>query len=375
MKNLGRIFLILISVFLCTDVLMSQTISLSPDNGDPGTSFSVTITGMGFSFVGSSTVQCVEVSNGTTTFTFGASGAASPTMTITGTMSVPITAEAGSDYDVTVYNTTNNSCTGSSTVSCSDCFTVNNAVPLITASSPSMGDRGDSFGVTLTGGNTNWSGTHCIEISNGSTTLSLLGTANSSTELVGTLDIPLNAVVGADYDIMVYADMTGDCSGNTDGTCTDCFAVTEPTPVGNISPNPNTQRAGETFGVSLTGIGTSWASLTSHCVEIFDDAENVVIQFTTNVASEDFNFMSGSLSIPFATSPGFYNMRVYDQDDGMCTGDLDGSCTDCFFIDEPFPPSITSVSPSTGTRDTVRDLCFLWRVSKNETRGVIATTQ
>ncbi|MEL7250829.1 MAG: hypothetical protein AAFO03_20540, partial [Bacteroidota bacterium] len=335
----------------CTDcftVNSPNNISASPDSGEQDSSFGVTITAVGFQFVGTPTTQCVEIYNNTTSYTFNGSSAASPTGTLSGTLNLPLNAPPGL-YNAVVYDNLGGICSGSYTGSCVECFTVN-AIPQVTSLSPNSGDRGDSFGVTITGLATSWSGTHCVEISNATTTLTFPATANSNTELVGTIDIPLDASVGNDYDVVVYADDSGVCAGGTDGDCTNCFAVTEPAPMGDIMPNPNQGNAGETFGVTLTGIGTSWASLTSHCVEIFDDAENTIIQFTTDVASTDFNFMSGSLSIPFATPAGFYNMRVYDRNDGVCSDALDGSCTDCFQILPPLPPSVTAISPNSGDR-------------------------
>ncbi|MEL6832920.1 MAG: hypothetical protein AAFP77_08000 [Bacteroidota bacterium] len=335
----------------CTDcftVNSPNNISATPNNGDQNSSFGVTITAIGFQFAGTPTTQCVEIYNNNTSYTFNGSSAASPTSTLSGTLNVPLNAAPGL-YNAVVYDNLGGICSGSYTGSCVDCFTIN-AIPQVTSLSPNSGDRGDSFGITITGIATSWSGTHCVEISNATTTLTFPATANSNTELEGTIDIPLDASVGNDYDVVVYADDSGVCAGSTDGDCMNCFAVTEPTPMGNITPNPNQGNAGETFGVSLTGIGTSWASLTSHCVEIFDDAENTIIQFTTDVASSDFNFMSGSLSISFATPPGFYNMRVYDRNDGVCSDALDGSCTDCFQILPPLPPSVTMITPNSGDR-------------------------
>lgn len=120
--------------------------------------------------------------------------------------------------------------------------------------------------------------------------------------------------------------------------------------MGNITPNPDSGPAGETFGVSLSGVGTNWNFPETHCVEIFDDSETTVIAFTTTVASGNFNFMTGTLSLPFDTPEGFYNIRVYDAGNGACSGQLDGSCTDCFEVLPPLPPAITAVSPDSGDR-------------------------
>ncbi|WP_169433328.1 hypothetical protein, partial [Lewinella cohaerens] len=80
--------------------------------------------------------------------------------------------------------------------------------------SPNTGEQGDMFGVTITGMGTTWStpNSHCVELTNGGTTITFTGTAASTTSLSGTISIPGGADLG-DYDVVVYDDNSGTCGG------------------------------------------------------------------------------------------------------------------------------------------------------------------
>ena len=220
MKTTKRIILILHLSLCCLSVLMSQSISgISPSSGEQGSSFGVTLTGTGTTW---SSSHCVELTNGPTTITF--TGNATSSTLLTGTISVPGGATTG-DYDVVVYDATDGSCMGATDGSCMDCFTVTAPPPpppVTISLSPNTGDQGDSFGVTITGTNSTWSSSHCVELTNGPTTITFTGTAASATQLTGTINIPGGATLG-DYDVVVYDATDGSCMGATDGSCMDCF--------------------------------------------------------------------------------------------------------------------------------------------------------
>ncbi|MGH1437463.1 MAG: hypothetical protein ACRBG0_23695, partial [Lewinella sp.] len=300
--------------------LQSQTISVSPNTGEQGDVFGVTITGTNTTW-STLTSNCVELTNGGTTITF--SGTPLSTTILNGTINIPLGADLG-DYDVVVYD--GGTCMGATDGACADCFTVT-APPVATiALSPNTGEQGDMFGVTITGASTTWSSSHCVELTNGSTTFTFTGTAVSATSLSGMVSIPVGADLG-NYDVVVYDDNSGTCGGSIDGACVDCFTVASPPPA-TIALNPNTGEQGDVFGITITGIGTTWSTPTSHCVELTNGGTTITFTGTaTSVTS-----LSGMISIPIGADLGDYDVVVYDDNSGTCGGSINGSCVDCFEV-------------------------------------------
>lgn len=127
--------------------LSSQTISLSPDNGDPGTSFTVTISGVGTAFSVSSTTTA-KISNGTVEYSM--TGSAANNTTFNATLDLPSNAPSGS-YDGTIYQEGNSG----TFWSCSDCFTVNSGCSLSISTNVEnvvcQGESNGSIDLTVTG--------------------------------------------------------------------------------------------------------------------------------------------------------------------------------------------------------------------------------
>ena len=213
MKSLAKNLLLHCLLFLFVIPAWSQTIMLSPNSGEQNTSFGVTVTGTGTTW---SSSHCVEFDDGVSTFSFVASalGASS----LSGTLSVPAGANVSSNYDVTVYDNNLGSCSGVSDGTCNNCFSVTAPVPIVSIS-PTSSQQGTSTAVTITGTNTTWTNgtTHCVELSDGTSTFSFTGTANSSQQLFGTLNIPINANVSSGYDVTVYDVNGGSCSRVKEG--------------------------------------------------------------------------------------------------------------------------------------------------------------
>eukprot|EP00903_Cladosiphon_okamuranus_P000116 g116.t1 len=319
------------------------TISLSPNTGDQGDSFGVTITGTNSTW---SSSHCVELTNGPTTITF--TGTAASATQLTGMINIPGGATLG-DYDVVVYDATDGSCLGATDGSCMDCFTVTAPPPpppVTISLSPNTGDQGDSFGVTITGTNSTWSSSHCVELTNGPTTITFTGTAASATQLTGMINIPGGATLG-DYDVVVYDATDGSCLGATDGSCMDCFTVTAPPPPPpvTISLSPNTGDQGDSFGVTITGTNSTWSS--SHCVELTNGPTTITFTGTAASATQ----LTGMINIPGGATLGDYDVVVYDATDGSCLGATDGSCMDCFTVTAPPPPPPVTISLSPNTGD------------------------
>ena len=103
--------------------------------------------------------------------------------------------------------------------------------------SPLSGEVNTAFGVSVTGTGTSWSSSHCVEFSDGVSTFTMAGNASTASSITGTLIIPAGANASANYDITVYDDNLGNCSGVTDGTCSNCFEVTATVEVSLVSPS------------------------------------------------------------------------------------------------------------------------------------------
>ncbi len=314
-------------------------VSISNNNIQQCDAFAVTVSGTNTSWA-SGTTHCVELSDGVSTFSF--TGTANASQQLTGTIDVPADANASSNYDITVYDVDGGACTGMSDGTCSNCFTVS-AAPTISLS-PSTGEQNSSFSVTITGVGTTWSSNHCVEFDDGVSTFSFNGVAVAASTITGTLNIPAGANVSSNYDVKVYNDILGNCSGANDGICQNCFTVTAAIPVVSISPNSGEQC--DAFAVTVSGTNTSWASGTTHCVEITDGFSTFNFTGTANNSQQ----LSGTLEVPIDAMPGSsYDITVYDVDGGACTGMSDGTCTDCFTVTAA---PIVTPTPNTGLQNT-----------------------
>ena len=99
MKTYKSLTLILCATLFITYNSIGQSISLNPNNGDPGDSFTVTISGTGTNFSVSSTTTA-KIDNGTDSYSIA--GAASDATTFNGTLDIPANATTGA-YDATIY--------------------------------------------------------------------------------------------------------------------------------------------------------------------------------------------------------------------------------------------------------------------------------
>ncbi|MEO1623568.1 MAG: T9SS type A sorting domain-containing protein, partial [Bacteroidota bacterium] len=263
---------------------------------------------------------CVQVFDGSTTITLTNVNVSSPTL-LTGTINIPMGATTG-NYDAVVYDGA--SCSGPTDGTCSTCFTVN-AAKVITDVDPDMGAQGETFSVSLSGMNTTWTGSPCVEISDGVTTMQLSSVnAPSNNFLSGILSIPSNANVSSNYGVTVYSGSS--CSGPTDGTCSNCFTVAPL--VDNINPASGTR--GTSFSVTLTGLNTSFSG--TPCVVVTDGTTTIQM---TSVTVSSPTILDAVIDIPFLTPIGNYNVIVYPG--SSCTGTPAALCSDCFLVSGPLP--------------------------------------
>jgi hypothetical protein len=112
-----------------------------------------------------------------------------------------------------------------------------------------------------------------------------------------------------------------------------CFiGVLQVTNAQTISFSPSSGERGSSFGVTVTGIGTSFiasSGILTSCVQIF--ASPSLLQLTgVNVVNS--TTLTGTLNIPMGHSAGVYDGRAYRGND--CAGDQ-YNCTDCFTIVKP----------------------------------------
>ncbi|MEM9823150.1 MAG: T9SS type A sorting domain-containing protein [Bacteroidota bacterium] len=313
---------------------------VNPNFGTQCESFGITVSGTNTSWA-SGTTHCVEFTDGVSTFSF--TGTANGSQQLTGTLNIPIDANPSALYDVTVYDVDGGACSGASDGTCTDCFTVIDAPDVVP--SPTSGEQNSSFAATITGTGTTWSSTHCVQFSDGVSTFTMTGTALNASTLTGTLSIPVGANVSSNYDIKVFDDQFGNCSGAFDGLCEDCFSVTAAVPtISFINPNFGTQC--ESFGITVSGTNTSWASGTTHCVEFTDGVSTFSFTGTANGSQQ----LNGTLDIPIDANPSaLYDVTIYDVDGGTCSGASDGTCTDCFTV---IDAADVSPSPAAGNKNT-----------------------
>jgi hypothetical protein len=115
-----RVFCIVICLLLFgSNKSTAQSISFSPDNGDIGNSFGVTVTGTGTSFL-ISTTTCVQIYTTPSTISLASVNVGSQT-SLTGTVTIPPGTNAGT-YNASVFR--GPGCTGIQ-YNCTNCFTVN----------------------------------------------------------------------------------------------------------------------------------------------------------------------------------------------------------------------------------------------------------
>ncbi|MCB0686314.1 MAG: hypothetical protein KDC53_07310 [Saprospiraceae bacterium] len=146
--NPKRTFPVSVLVLFSWLSIFSQTISFSPNSGERGgTSFGVTVTGTGVSFV-TSTTSCVQIFAQPSTLSL-TNVQVTGSSSLTGTLNIPLTHEAGT-YDARVYQ--GPGCTGPQ-YDCTNCFTVLHPACLTVtmAGSDGTGSLREAFGCASSG--------------------------------------------------------------------------------------------------------------------------------------------------------------------------------------------------------------------------------
>lgn len=225
------LFTLLLS-FTTLGFLQSQTIALNPDNGNPGSAFTVTITGTATAFSVASTTTA-RISNGIESYDI--TGSATSATRFSGSLDLPPDATSGL-YNATIWQQG----TAGTFWSCADCFTIN-AACLIDAT-PTV------LPVT------------CAGESTGSINLEVLGATGSETYTwsSGQTTKDISGIPAGNYTVTI-----------TEGTCTVEVSaeVTEPVPLvlSTESHQESTAGAGDGSITLLVSGGTmpyaySWSN-------------------------------------------------------------------------------------------------------------------
>ncbi len=312
------------AVYTCSNcfTITAPAISFSPNSGTENTSFGVTVTGSGTNFYGSTT--CVEIMASPSPIFLTGVNVTSATL-LTGNLAIPIGTNAGT-YDATVYR--GPGCTGTE-YDCAGCFTINAAPPAVTNISQNSAEPGQSLtGIAFTGINTNFTAnTTCIEILASPATITLTSiNVTSSTSLTANVMIPSGTTPGS-YSTRIFEGPG--CTGAV-YACSNCFTITTP----DIVPSPNTGDQGDSFTVTVTGNGTNFNSSTT-CVEVLASPSTITL---TGVNVTSSTLLDAIISIPFSTTIGTYDMRVFEGPG--CAGNV-YDCINCFTVDVGVPVELS----------------------------------
>ncbi len=207
---------------------------------------------------------------------------------------------------------------------------LNNAAISQISLSPNSSFPGNTFGVTITGVNTQFlvGTTTCAQIGS----FQVSGNASGPTSFSGTVTIPPGAVPG-NYGTTIF--QGAGCTGMT-WSCNNCFTVNTPI-IQNVSPGSGTQ--GSIVSLNITGLGTAFQPGTTNCAQISGSGGT----FDVIGAAASSTQFSGTVSLPCDASPGNYSVTVFEGPG--CSG-TSWSCNNCFSVSPSGGTSMITPSPS-----------------------------
>lgn len=310
--------------------------SISPTSASNGAEKTVTITGTGFlsaattpAGTASPTIQMRDPDNTDRNFDLTSVTVVSTT-SVTGVVAAGKTAGT---YDVVVTNSDNQSATGA------DAFQVTLPAPTITSVSPSSGTNDSTISITIVGTNFVTTGTTLVTLeASGKDTISATNiSVTSSTEI--TASIPADKASGQ-YDMKVTNPDSQFASKTT------AFTLNNPAPtVSAISPTSASSAAEKSVTITGTGfLSTSTTPpATGNPTVSMRDPDNTSRNFDlTNVTVASKTSITAT--VPSGKTAGTYDVVVTNADSQS------GAKADAFEVTAP-APTITSVSPSSGTND------------------------
>ena len=323
------------TIYSCTSCFTisaapASIIGITPNNADPGEGINnIVFTGINTNFTANT--NTVQILSSPSTITLTDVNVTSTT-SLNADISVPANTTPGT-YGARIYEGPG---TSGASYTCSNCFTIN--TPDISFS-PSSGTENTSFGVTVTGNNTNFNAsTTCVEIKASPSSIFLTGVSvTSPTLLTGTLSIPIGTVAGT-YDATAYF---GPGCTSTEYDCFSCFTISA-APASIITISPNNADPGESINnIDFTGINSNF-NVNTTVVEILASPSTITL---TDVNVTSTTALNADISVPSSTTPGTYGARIYE---GPGTSGASYTCNNCFTINTPD----ISFSPNSGTENT-----------------------
>lgn len=194
--------------------------------------------------------------------------------------------------------------------------------------SPSEGARGTTITVTITG-----IGTSFLQ---GSTTAVTLENFQSSPTTIwaNSFNAQSDETLSAEFNLNGCGYYTLRTHNLTDGWLSlgNAFYIQCPQIIG---ATPSTASAGETLQVTITGQYTHFAEVGSNTLTLLSQSSTTIIH-PGNISVQNNTTLDASFNIPYNATNGLYDVRVYNQADGLVWGegliDIAG-------------PAITGISP------------------------------
>jgi hypothetical protein len=303
-------------------------ISIFPSTGSQGQVLSIAIIGnntnftqasntIGFNF-SPSTVLATNVVAHTNTY-------------LTATLSIPSNTPAG------LYNLFVNNNINSTMILYQGFQVIAGASGSITSLAPTQGIAGQTLNVTITGNNTHFTqATNTIDFyfSSGTFTGTKPNyfTVNSNTSITANLTIPSNTPVGV-YNMSVQNSINGMMYLYNEFYVTGAASPS----IGTLMPSQGL--AGQTLNVTISGNNTNFTQASNTVSFYFLSTPTLANSVTVN----NNNSLTANVTIPAGTAKGFYWVSIFNAIDGFLNKN------NAFYVDEVLLPSITGISPSSGT--------------------------
>jgi len=235
------------------------------------------------------------------------------------------------EYPVTVAGNYNYKCTPHEGMGMVGSFSATAVTPLLISISPNQATQGDSFMATITGSNTNFTGSPAVSLTYsanpGEVITATSVTVISSTILHAQFTIPSNASTGL-WTLHV----------NT-LTLVNSFTVIEVVP-SIVFMSPNFAHQGDTFNGTVFGQNTTWSGTPSVFLTYSNNPGEIITG--TNVVAVSNTEVTATFSIPANASTGNYTIHVDALEQA-----------NAFTVLTALVPALSSISPDSGEQGSV----------------------
>ncbi len=203
------------------------------------------------------------------------------------------------EYHVTIAGNYNYKCTPHEGMGMVGSFTATTVIPTLTGISPNQAVQGDSFMATITGSNTNFTGSPAVSLSFSGNPGEIINatsvTVISPTVLHAQFTIPVSASVGLwDVHVNTLVLQNG-------------FTVIQAVPV-ILSMSPNSANQGDSFTGTVIGQYTNWTGTPSVYLSFSGNPGEIITG--TNVVVVNSTHVTANFAIPSNASPGNYTVHV-----------------------------------------------------------------